>query len=87
MLKYLLDTNIAICVIKRRPVEALAQFNHHAGQLVLSAISQAELIHGVGKKLDAQTQFACYGRFLLPSDCIRLRIESGWALSRNSCKA
>ena len=49
MLKYLLDTNIAIYVIKRRPVEALAQFNRHAGQLALSAISQAELIHGVEK--------------------------------------
>ena len=49
MLKYLLDTNIDIYVIKRRPVEALAQFNRHAGQLALSAISQAELIHGVEK--------------------------------------
>ena len=49
MLKYLLDTNIAIHVIKCRPVEALDQFNRHAGQLALSAISQAELIHGVEK--------------------------------------
>jgi tRNA(fMet)-specific endonuclease VapC len=49
MLKYLLDTNIAIYVIKRRPPEALERFNRHAGQLALSTITQAELIHGVEK--------------------------------------
>ena len=49
MLKYLLDTNIAIYVIKRRPPEALAHFNRHAGQLAMSVVSQAELIHGVEK--------------------------------------
>lgn len=49
MLKYLLDTNIAIYVIKQRPIEAMGQFNRHAGQLCLSTISQAELLHGVEK--------------------------------------
>lgn len=49
MLKYMLDTNIAIYVIKRRPVEALDTFNRHAGQLCMSAITLAELLHGVEK--------------------------------------
>ena len=49
MLKYLLDTNIAIYVIKCRPVEALESFNQHAGQLCISSISLAELLHGVEK--------------------------------------
>jgi len=49
MLKYLLDTNIAIYVIKRRPPEVLERFNRHAGQLCMSRISQAELFHGVEK--------------------------------------
>ncbi len=49
MLKYLLDTNIAIYVIKRRPIEALARFNQHVDQLALSTISQAELLHGAEK--------------------------------------
>ncbi len=47
MLKYMLDTNIAIYVIKRRPPEALATFNQHAGQLCISSITLAELMHGV----------------------------------------
>ena len=49
MLKYMLDTNIAIYVIKRRPLEALAMFNQHAGQLCISSITLAELMHGVEK--------------------------------------
>lgn len=49
MLKYMLDTNIAIYVIKHRPVAALETFNRHAGQLCISSITVAELIHGVEK--------------------------------------
>ena len=49
MLKYMLDTNIAIYVIKRRPPEALATFNQHAGQLCISSITLAELMHGAEK--------------------------------------
>ena len=49
MLKYMLDTNIAIYVIKRRPPEALATFNLHASQLCISSITLAELMHGVEK--------------------------------------
>lgn len=49
MLKYMLDTNIAIYVIKRRPVELLEVFNRHAGQMCISSITLAELLHGVEK--------------------------------------
>lgn len=49
MLKYLLDTNIVIYVIKRRPIEVLATFNAKAGQMCMSAITLAELLHGVEK--------------------------------------
>ena len=46
----MLDTNIAIYVIKRRPQKALEQFNRQAEFLCISAISQAELIHGAEKR-------------------------------------
>jgi tRNA(fMet)-specific endonuclease VapC len=49
MLKYMLDTNIAIYVIKRRPVNLLDVFNQHAGQMCISSITLAELLHGVEK--------------------------------------
>ncbi len=49
MLKYMLDTNICIYVIKRRPLEALAKFNENAGALCISSITMAELYHGAEK--------------------------------------
>ena len=49
MLKYLLDTNMVIYVIKRRPVEVLGLFNENAGRMAISAITLAELIHGAEK--------------------------------------
>jgi len=49
MLKYMLDTNIAIYVIKNRPLNALASFNRHAGHICISAITLAELLHGAEK--------------------------------------
>ncbi len=45
----MLDTNIAIYVIKRRPVEIRDTFNQHSGQLCISSITLAELLHGVEK--------------------------------------
>lgn len=45
----MLDTNIVIYVIKRRPIDVLATFNKHVGQLCISSITLAELLHGVEK--------------------------------------
>ncbi len=49
MLRYMLDTNIVIYVIKRRPVELLEVFNSNVGQMCISSITLAELLHGVEK--------------------------------------
>lgn len=49
MLRYLLDTNIVIYVIKRRPLALLDLFNQHHGRMAVSAITVAELVHGAEK--------------------------------------
>ena len=49
MLRYLLDTNIAIYVIKNKPMSALMLFNEHAGHMAISAITLAELLHSAEK--------------------------------------
>ena len=49
MLRYLLDTNIAIYVIKCKPRSALQLFNEHAGHMAISSITLAELLHGAEK--------------------------------------
>lgn len=64
MLKYMLDTNIAIYVIKRRPITALEKFNQHASQMCVSSITVAELIHGAEKSQNRQQAFAVVEDFL-----------------------
>ena len=49
MLRYMLDTNIAIYVIKQRPLQALHLFNERAAMLCTSAITEAALLHGAEK--------------------------------------
>jgi tRNA(fMet)-specific endonuclease VapC len=52
MLKYLLDTNIVIYVIKNRPLSVLKSFNQNQGRMAISSITLAELAHGVEKSAD-----------------------------------
>lgn len=52
MLQFLLDTNIVIYVIKRRPLEVLETFNKHHNRMAISSITLGELMHGAEKSLD-----------------------------------
>jgi tRNA(fMet)-specific endonuclease VapC len=54
VLRYLLDTNICIYVIKRRPVLVLDRFNENAAHLAISSITLAELLHGAEKSSQPQ---------------------------------
>jgi tRNA(fMet)-specific endonuclease VapC len=49
MIKFMLDTNICIYVIKRKPVELLNKFNVHQNEICISSIVLSELLHGVEK--------------------------------------
>jgi tRNA(fMet)-specific endonuclease VapC len=66
-MKYMLDTNICIYLIKRRPPQVLARFNDCAvSEIGISAITVAELQDGVKKsQRPAQNQQALT-QFLLP---------------------
>ena len=69
MLKYLLDTNIVIYVIKRKPVSALQLFNTHAGHMAISSITLAELLHGAEKSSAPEKTLAVVEDF-----CSRLEV-------------
>jgi len=49
MLKYMIDTNIAIYTIKNRPAKVRSAFKKHSGEMCLSAVSLGELIFGAEK--------------------------------------
>ena len=51
MLRYLLDTNLCIQVIRDRPPNLRAQFSRYADELSTSTIVLAELLHGAEKSL------------------------------------
>ena len=67
MLKYLLDTNIVIYVIKQRPIEVLAMFNKQHNRMATSAITLAELVHGAEK-----SQFPVRNLEVVEDFCSRL---------------
>ncbi len=64
MLKYLLDTNIVIYVIKRRPLSVLEVFNRHRGRMAVSAITLAELVLGAEKSSDISRNIAVVEDFV-----------------------
>ena len=63
MLKYLLDTNIVIYVIKRRPMEVMGMFNANAGRMAISAITLSELFHGAEKSAKVQQNLSVIEEF------------------------
>ena len=54
MFKYLLDTNIVIYVMKKRPKEIMGIFNQNAHRMVISAITFSELQYGAEKSARVQ---------------------------------
>lgn len=69
MLRYLLDTNIVIYVLKRRPMEVLGHFNANAERMAISSITLAELMHGAEKSSQISANLAAVEDF-----CSRLEV-------------
>ena len=49
MLRYMIDTNLCIRVLRDRPPAVRAQFNRDADGLAISTIALTELLHGAAK--------------------------------------
>ena len=49
-MRYMLDTDIASYVIRRRPESLLSRFSDHADELCVSVITEAELLYGSEKR-------------------------------------
>ena len=64
MLKYFLDTNIVIYVIKQRPMQVLEVFNRQHGRMAISSITLAELVHGAEKSSDVSRNTAVVEDFV-----------------------
>lgn len=66
MLRYLLDTNMVIYVLKRRPIKVLEVFNKNSSRMAISSITLSELMYGaeksqqVDKNLEAVEEFVSH---------------------------
>ncbi|WP_308364674.1 MULTISPECIES: tRNA(fMet)-specific endonuclease VapC [unclassified Microbulbifer] len=52
MLRYMLDTNTVIYVLKNRPEKARRAFNAHHGQMCISTVTLMELMYGASVSSD-----------------------------------
>jgi tRNA(fMet)-specific endonuclease VapC len=63
----MLDTNICIALIKRKPSKALRRFDRlSAGDIGISTVTLAELRYGVAKSQHAERNRQALEEFLLP---------------------
>lgn len=66
-MKYMLDTNICIYTIKRKPDSVIRKFlAHNPEELCISAITYAELMHGVEKSQAVEKNRLALALFLSP---------------------
>jgi tRNA(fMet)-specific endonuclease VapC len=70
MLRYMLDTNICIYVIKSRPAGLRERFNSLADQLCISAITFAEIIYGAEKSARPVENLAILEQFAARLDIL-----------------
>jgi tRNA(fMet)-specific endonuclease VapC len=78
MLKYLLDTNIVIYVIKQRPLAVLDIFNRHHGRMAISSITLAELAHGAEKSSDLSRNMAVVEDFVSRLNVLAYDDKAAW---------
>lgn len=66
-MKLMLDTNICIALIKRKPAQVLQKFAaYRVGDIGISSVTLAELQYGVAKNLHQAKNQAALDEFTLP---------------------
>ncbi len=58
MLRFMIDTNIAIYTLKNRPAKVRDAFKKHNGEMCLSSVSLGELIYGAEKSVQVERNLA-----------------------------
>lgn len=70
-MKYMLDTNICIYIIKKRPIQVLqALQKHDVGDLCISAITVAELEYGIEKSGNPGRNRLALAEFIAPFEIL-----------------
>lgn len=76
-MEYILDTNICIYIIKRKPVSVLKKFSGlTVGNVGISTITLAELQYGVMKSSDPSKNSAALEKFLTSFEIVEFDIQA-----------
>ncbi len=71
MMKYMLDTNTCIYIIKRKPVEVIDRFRQlQISQVSISSITLSELEYGVIKSSKPEQNHLALAQFLAPIEIL-----------------
>lgn len=82
-MRYMLDTNICIFIMKHKPENVIKKFmEHDPGDICISSITYAELIHGVEKSQAREKNMLALTVFLseipiLPFDDLAAQVYGG----------
>jgi tRNA(fMet)-specific endonuclease VapC len=76
-MKYILDTNICIYIIKQKPVQVFEKFkNLPLGSVGISIITFAELQYGVRKSAQPEKNQLALNQFLIPLEIFDFDINA-----------
>ena len=76
-MKYLLDTNICIYIIKRKPAIVLEKFRAlPLGSVAISTITLAELEYGIRKSTNPDKNSEALNQFVVPLDVLDFDYEA-----------
>lgn len=82
-MKYMLDTNICIYVIKHKPDVVIKKFlSHDPEEMCISAITYAELMHGVEKSTAVERNRIAMSLFLSPITILQFDEQAAEAYGR-----
>ena len=82
-MRRLLDTNVCIHIIRRRPPGVLRRFeSHEVGEIGVSSVTVAELAYGVEKSPRPEQNREALSRFLMPLEVAIFDPEAAAAYGR-----
>ena len=82
-MRRLLDTNVCIHIIRRRPPEVLSNFERfEVGEVGVSSVTVAELSYGAEKSSRPEQNREALSRFLLPLEVVAFGPEAAAAYGR-----
>jgi tRNA(fMet)-specific endonuclease VapC len=79
-MKYLLDTNVCIYLIKKEPMSVIDRFNENSiGDIGISSITAAELFYGVQKSQHRKQNQAALMQFMSPLEIAEFDADAAFS--------